>query len=116
MAITPAQCKQYLDDLPPSQQARFLAHFGHQLTVVARDAYEHLGPGVDDPRCLRDLNEIYHRIFPQIGALTNALTPPFANEDLMPWLLAEGKPSLSTRCLVAFERAVALSSRAQKVT
>ena len=105
MALTPNQCELYLNSLPPMQQASFLAQLGHQLTVVAREAYEFQGPGVNDPRWLRDLNEISHRIFPQIAALISGTPAPFSNDSLVGWLTAEGKPKLRAVCLATFERA-----------
>ena len=110
VAITPEQCEQYLNSLPPMQQVTFLAELGHELTVVARKAYEFQGPGVDDPRWLRDLNEISHRLFPQIAALVSGSPAPFPNDALVSWLPAEGKPTLRTACLATFERVVARKS------
>lgn len=101
--MTLNQCEQFLNSLQPMQQASFLAKFGHQLTVIAREAYEYQGPGVKDPRWLRDLNEISHRLYPQIAALVAGTQPPFPNDALIAWLTAEDKPILRTSCLATFE-------------
>jgi len=106
MTLTPAQCIHYIDSLAPRAQAEFLALLGHQLTVAAREAYEVRGPGVTNPRWLRDLNEISHRLFPQIAALTAGKPAPFLTDALVEWITAEGNPELSKRGLVAFERAM----------
>jgi hypothetical protein len=57
--------------MPVADQALCLALYGYELTILARDAYE---PGTDDvknPRWLRRLNEIQHRILGHILKLFN---------------------------------------------
>jgi hypothetical protein len=52
-----------LDKRDARQKAVLLLTYGHQLTVMARDAYEFQGPGVARPRLLRDSNEILLEYF-----------------------------------------------------
>ncbi len=49
-----------LDKLDSHQKSLLLLTYGHQLTIMARDAYEFQGPGVNKPRLLREANEIMH--------------------------------------------------------
>lgn len=99
-------CEQFLAGLSPAKQAHFLSQLGHELTVLARSAYEFQGPGVTDPRLLRDLNEISHRIFSQVASLVAGREPNFEPDILASWLLGEDKPHLQARLAGAFDRAV----------
>jgi hypothetical protein len=40
----------------------FVAHLMHELTVVARDSYEVGADGLTNPRRVRKINEIQHRL------------------------------------------------------
>ncbi|MBC3873589.1 hypothetical protein [Undibacterium flavidum] len=104
MALTKKDCEKMLANMPASEQSVFLAQLGHFLTVVAREAYEFQGSGVTNPRLLRDLNEIHHRIYSQIRSLTLGSEQSFPPEALASWLSAEGKSKeLQDVCLNAFE-------------
>ena len=105
MESTQQACEHFLAGLQPADQAHFLCQFGHELTVLARSAYEFQGPGVVDPRLLRDLNEISHRIFAQVASLAAGRTPDFEPDILAGWLLGESKPHLQSRLVAAFDRA-----------
>lgn len=106
MTLDAEQLVQYLNSMSPTEQAFLLGHIGHQITVAARGAYECSGSGVTDPRLLRDLNEITHRLFPQIAALAVGAPAPFSNEVIVSWLSAEEKPSIRNHCHAAIERGV----------
>lgn len=86
------------------EQALLLSLLGHELTIVARTAYEFQGPGVTDPRLLRDLNEIQHRLHGQIFSLLRNSAPAFPPDALAWWLSAEGKPHLQNGLAHAFQR------------
>lgn len=106
--MTQQECEKILESMPLDEQARFLSRLGHLLTVVGRRAYEHLGPGVVDPRLLRDLNEIHHRIYAQLESLASGKSPAFTSDMMASWLAAEEKPELLQQaCLLAFERCLA---------
>jgi hypothetical protein len=111
VATTQQSCQELLESLTAGEQARLLKHVGFELTVLARSAYEFQGPGVADPRLLRDLNEIQHRIFGQLASFTQQ-RPDFTPEGMAAWLLGEGKPHLQGRLAKAFDTAV---QRAQPV-
>src|SRR5206468_1553003 len=61
MAFTQEDCEKALAGMSSQTQAQFLAGLGHIYTVFARDSYEFQGPGVTNPRLLRDFNEVHHR-------------------------------------------------------
>ncbi len=103
MSRTLADATQVLAAMPPSHQQQFLASLGHWITVVGRLAYEFQGPGVTDPRLLRDLNEIHHRIYAQINSIARDGKPQFDPESMASWLLGEEKPHLQDRLAWAFD-------------
>ena len=105
MSITQADCERALELMPVHEQAVFLCHLGHKLTVIARTAYEFQAPGVTNPRLLRDLNEIHHRIYPQVRSLISRGESIFDAESLASWIVGEERSSeLQSACLWAFEQ------------
>ena len=65
------------------QQVRFLALFGHNLTIAARDTYEFQSPKVRAPERLRAINEIQHRVLAHIAALTEEGDWRYEDETLL---------------------------------
>jgi hypothetical protein len=108
MTITPQECETLLSGMTDADLTRLLPLFGHELTVIARTAYEFQGPGVTDPRFLRDINEIQHRVFGQLMAIARGNRTDYLPADvLVSWLLAENKsPRLKLEVTHAFERAI----------
>lgn len=110
MSFNQKDCERALALMPPHEQAIFLCHLGHKLTVAGRFAYEFQAPGVTNPRLLRDLNEIHHRIYPQIRGLLQLGTGPFDAESLSAWLAGEDRSQeLQSACLSAFEQCLSYS-------
>lgn len=107
MALTQQECRDALDKMSPREELRFLARFGHRITVVARGTYEFQAPGVTDPRSLRSYNEIHHRIYAQIRSLVVNEKRDFDSESLASWLTGEGRDeSFRASCFWAFEQAL----------
>jgi hypothetical protein len=52
----------YFSGLSAAEQLRLLMTFAHRLTVAARDTYELQKEGVADPKRLRTINEVQHRV------------------------------------------------------
>ena len=104
--MTQQDCEKLLSTLSAAEQSRLLALVGHELTILGRSAYEFQGPGVTDPRLLRDLNEIQHRVHGQIFSLARRGEPDFPADLMASWLFGEGKPHLQTGLALAFQRAV----------
>jgi hypothetical protein len=92
--------------MSPNEEAYFLAHLGHWLTVAARGTYEFQASGVTDPIALRAFNEIHHRIYSQIRGLVSKGERDIDSESLASWLTGEERPSsFRSICLWAFEQA-----------
>ncbi|WP_445358789.1 hypothetical protein [Microbulbifer sp. ANSA005] len=82
-----------IDKLDSHQKSVLLLTYGHQLTVMARDAYEFQGPGVDKPRLLRDSNEIMHRVFQALRELETKSDKCFSLSSIAHWISCEEKES-----------------------
>ena len=108
MTVNQQECELLLSGMTDAELSMFLSFFGHELTVIARMAYEFQGPGVADPRLLRDLNEIQHRVFGQLMATTRGRRSNYLPVDvLVSWLLAENKADrVKQEVTYAFERAL----------
>ena len=77
------EAKHRFKNLHHEGQLRVLAIFGHNLTMVARDTYEVQAPGVRAPERLRAINEIQHRVFGHIRALTTADSRRYPDDVLL---------------------------------
>ena len=108
MSIDQTECERVLSEMLPKEEAYFLAHLGHWLTVAARGTYEFQAPGVTDPITLRAFNEIHHRIYSQIRGLISTGQRNIDAESLASWLAGEERPEdFRASCLWAFEHALA---------
>ena len=105
MEMTQQDCERVLSTLSVGEQSRLLSLLGHELTVLGRTAYEFQGPGDTDPRLLRDINEMQHRIYSQLFSLARNGQPSVATDALASWLFAEHKPHLQPGFSWAFARA-----------
>lgn len=94
--MTQSEIQKILETLSSDKQAELLLSYGHQLTVMARDAYEFQGPGVTNPRLLRDVNEIYHRLFPQIEELVQKGKAVFPDDVMASWIAGEGRQAVQS--------------------
>ena len=91
MTFTQQDCERALAEMSAQNLAQFLAKLGHTYTVFARDSYEFQGPGVTNPRLLRDFNEVHHRVYAQLSALLMHGEGVFLPEVLASWLCGEGR-------------------------
>jgi hypothetical protein len=107
MPLNQAQCEAILSEMSLEQELRFLSCLGHELTVLARGAYEFQAPGVKDPIALRNLNEIHHRIYGQLRSILTKGKRDFDAESLASWLAAEEKDAeFQAGCIWAFDQAL----------
>ena len=89
------------------QAIRLLLIYGHELTIQARWAYEFQGSGVDDPRLLRDCNEIQHRVFQALQELVENREKKFSFSHLGSWISAEERnEKIRNASIQAFNRAI----------
>ena len=91
--------------LDRDRQLRFLARYGHLLTVAARDTYVPGTNDVSDPPRLRHANELMHRVFAQIAYLLSASDARFPDEALVE-LLWNDWPLFTEGSRWAFEEAL----------
>jgi len=105
--MTSDEIKELFTRLDNYQLIDVLSKYGHELTVVARDAYQVQGQGVEFPEWLRVINEVMHRIFPAISELNNDTKHRFAIESLAHWISCEDRnPKLQKSSLAAFKYAL----------
>jgi hypothetical protein len=89
------------------EKADLLLQLGHELTMLARLAYEPGTEGVTRPRWLRAINEIQHRIFGFLLPLLREDARRYPDETLVKILLEGwGDPELACLVRKSFERFV----------
>lgn len=97
-----------IDELPDEEKLRLLSIYGHQLTVHARASYEFQGPGVTNPRLLRDCNEIQHRVFQAIQEVASKSDNQFCLNNVGVWISAEERnETIRNASIQAFQTALA---------
>lgn len=112
MHLNQQDCERVLTHMSNQEQMVFLARFGHHMTIIGREAYEFQGSGVTSPRWLRDLNELYHRIFSQIRGLAAEGKKDFPADALAAWICGEGKSEeFRAACLDAIESCLASANK-----
>jgi hypothetical protein len=87
------------------EQLRFLIAFSHRLTVAARDTYEFQSSGVTDPKRLRALNEVQHRVSGHAMALLRADPYRYPDDVLIRIFLDEKSESERAGIAWAFDNA-----------
>jgi hypothetical protein len=92
--------------LPADGQAEFLARFGHNLTIAARDTYDFQAPTVRSPERLRAINEIQHRVLSHILALLVNGEWRYPDDALVSIMLEHDDEHLRRQAAWAFEDAM----------
>lgn len=104
-----AEILREIESRSSKEKVTLLLTYGHQLSVMARTAYEFQRPGVEKPRLLRDINEINHRIYPQVQSLISSKKPKFPFSEITSWISGEGKNEETQNASIqAFKRALGL--------
>ena len=83
-------------------QVKLLSRFGFNLTVAARDAYEAGTEEIIDPRRLRQINEVQHRVFDHIDKLLNDDPDRYPDDVLISMLLHHDSVTLCSQAERAF--------------
>lgn len=92
-------------DLSREEKLHCLLRFAHELTIVARDSYDANGDGVAEPRRLRTLNEMQHRLLANCVALLEDDPKRYPDEVLLEMLLDHPQDvMLETAVRQAFDR------------
>ena len=101
------QIQSQIDSLPIETILQLLICYGHELTIMSREAYEFQSPEVKSPKLLRDANEIHHRIYQAIRELTNSDAKGFSVSGISHWIAAIEKSVQTKNASVqAFQRAL----------
>jgi hypothetical protein len=93
-------------ELSAEAQIRFLARFGHNLTIAARDTYDFQAPTVHAPERLRAINEIQHRVLGHIHALLAQSEWRYSDDALISILLEHDDQHLQRQAAWAFDDAM----------
>lgn len=104
---------QWLASLRSDDRKMFLVNLAHQLTVAGRDSYRPGTEDLDNPRLLRSVNEVLHRVTAWLRSeLKEPGTPEFC-QALGPIVLAQSVPELVELTTWAWSSAkdVVLTSR-----
>ena len=101
----------HFSELERKPQIRFLAVFGHNLTIAARDTYEFQSPHVRSPERLRQINEIQHRVFGHIIALQRE-EQRYPDDVLISILLDHEDNHLREQAFWAFDDALSRANAA----
>ena len=80
------QVRTELSEMKDSARLKFLIKYGHELTIMARDAYVFQSEEVLNPKLLRGINEILHRVFQAIRELEEKSEEKFSFEGLPHWI------------------------------
>jgi hypothetical protein len=95
----------FFKNLPADEQAKFLALFSHNLTVSARISYEVGTENITNPRLIREINEIQHRVSMQIYLLLDNNSEPYPDDVLMQIILEHSEnKELEAEVMWAFEQ------------
>jgi hypothetical protein len=101
------QIQSQIDNLPNDTRLELLICYGHELTVMSREAYEFQSPEVKSPKLLRDANEIHHRIYQAIRELIGGNLEGFSASGISHWIAAvEKSEQTKNTSAQAFERAL----------
>ena len=92
--------------LTPEQQIRFLATLGHNLTIAARANYAFQSPEVANPKGLRAINELQHRLFNHLRAMQTPGSFRFPDDLFVASMLDHKDPDLRAACTLAFNDAL----------
>ena len=92
--------------LTPEEQIRFLATLGHNLTIAARSNYAAQSPEVANPKGLRAINELQHRLFNHLRALQTPGSFRFPDDLFVASMLDHKDSELRAACTRAFNDAL----------
>ena len=103
------KCERILECLSSSEQLEVLLSYGYNLTLAARTIYyESQSLKVADLKLLNDINEINHRLFPQIKSLIIKSEPAFSISVMTALISGKDNSEIKIISLRAFENALPL--------
>ena len=104
--MTVDEAVQAFSSLPTDAQTRFLALFGHGLTIAARDTYEFQATGINAPERLRAINEIQHRVLAHIHSLLTNGEWRYPDDALVSIMLDHDDKHLHDQVMWVFQDAM----------
>lgn len=87
---------EWVAGLEAGAKLRFLVRLSCELTIVGRDSYEVGGEGLTNPRHLRRINEIQHRVSACLDQLLSGCCPKGFDTSIAEWVLGERDPALNS--------------------
>ena len=81
------------------EKEEFLAHFMHELSVVARDSYEIGRDGLTNPQRVRCINEVLHRVSAFLCALLSDDPQRYPDDALVKIILEHPEDDVLERQL-----------------
>ncbi len=94
----------FFSSLTSNEQTKFLAHFSHYLTIVARDTYEVGTENITNQPKMRAVNETQHQISSHLLALLENSLERYPDDVLMQIIFEQENKELKAEVMWAFER------------
>jgi hypothetical protein len=92
--------------LPQAAQVKTLVRLANELTILARESYDHASLGIKEPDRLRAINELQHRITSHALALLAHDAGRYPEEVIGSMILANDDPELERQVEAAFARSI----------
>ncbi|MDQ3089331.1 MAG: hypothetical protein M3Q78_12165 [Acidobacteriota bacterium] len=94
----------FFSSLTRDEQIKFLAHFLHYLTIVARDTYQVGTENIINQPKLRTVNEIQHQISSHLFALLENSLERYPDDVLMQIIFEQENKEIETEVMWAFSK------------
>lgn len=102
-----AEISKILLAMEDRRRLSFSISYGHGLTTMARGAYVFQSDEVANPKLLRGINEILHRVFQAIRELETNSNNQFSTKGISHWISCEDRSNdLPEASINAFNRAL----------
>jgi hypothetical protein len=79
---------EWVGNLAFDHRLRFLARLSFEITIAGRNSYEAGTDDLTNPRQLRRVNEIQHRVAACLSQLLNGTCPDGFEQSIATWVLA----------------------------
>jgi hypothetical protein len=79
----------WIGSLALDRKLRFLARLSFEITIAGRNSYEAGTDELTNPRQLRQVNEIQHRVTACLSQLLTGACPDGFEQSIAKWVLAE---------------------------
>jgi hypothetical protein len=111
-----ATANEFVASLKDDEKLQMLANLAYHLTIVARDTYAVDG-GVKDPKRLRALNEVQHRMLAILRSLGRRTSEPQTSDEALVAIFFGPRDdrTLAGQLAFAFDQAAALTSQRSEV-